>query len=376
VAYNTASAQTYDTITKQKEIFKNNPQMMLGAPIPTRSSVGHDIEVNPTTNEIYTSNLDLNTVSVINSNTGNVTTVRVGISPQSIAINQYTNKIYVTNSGSNTVSVIDGYNNNKISDIRVGYDPTVISINSPDKNIIYVVNSGSNTVSIIDGSIDKVTAGVTFNVYPANSGAIWCNNKEYPTNTYLYVASGSKCIAKPNKDFEFSSWAENIPGHNSTIPLNQSAISDSLFYSLLGALGMKPNDTSATFNVNRYGTFTANFKPVPPSVPPQYWSLIITVIVTTIVGWSIPSIIGWMRARTKRKESIKEYDNIIESLSNAIDLKSLDRINNQVIRAYISERINEFQYKVLDKKISDYYNILYKRNNATADQREYKRSPI
>jgi YVTN family beta-propeller protein len=96
-----------------------------------------------------------------------------------------------------------GYNNTKMyNDIRVGIHPTVISINnSPDKNIIYVVNSGSNTVSIIDGSIDKLTAGVTFNVHPANSGSIWCNNKEYLTNIYLYIASGAKCIAKPNKDF-------------------------------------------------------------------------------------------------------------------------------------------------------------------------------
>ena len=87
------------------------------------------------------------------------------------------------------------------------------------------------------------------------------------------------------------------------------------------------------------------------TVQDQYWSLIVTVIVTTVVGWSIPSIIGW--TRTRRKESIKEYDDIIESLSNATDRKSLHRINNRIIRAYISEKINEFQYKILDKKVSD-----------------------
>ena len=246
-----------------------------------------------------------------------------------------TNKIYLANHLDDSVSVIDGYADRVTKTIPVGQDPIYMDTLG---SAIYVVNHDSDTVSVIDGSIDKAAAGITFNIRPPNSGGIWCNNKEYPTNIYLYVASGAKCIAKPNKDFEFSSWVGNL-GHNSTIPLNQSAISDSPLNSFLGALGMKPNDTSAIFDVNRFGTFTANFKPVPPSIPPQYWSLIITVIVTTIIGWSIPSIIGWIRARTKRKESIKEYDDIIESLSNAIDRKSLDRINNRVIRAYISEKI-------------------------------------
>ena len=105
----------------------------------------------------------------------------------------------------------------------VGKSPGYISIIS---NLIYVVNRGSATVSVIDGLSDKVAAGVTFNIHPANSGDIWCNNKEYPTNVYLYVAYDTKCIAKPNKDFEFIGWVENL-SHNSTIPLNQSAISDS-----------------------------------------------------------------------------------------------------------------------------------------------------
>jgi len=72
-----------------------------------------------------------------------------------------------------------------------------------------VVNSGSNTVSVIDGSADKVAAGVIFNIKPANSGNIWCNSKEYPTNVYLYVTNGTKCIARPDKDFEFNNWIEN-----------------------------------------------------------------------------------------------------------------------------------------------------------------------
>lgn len=236
-----------------------------------------------------------------------------------------------------------------------------------------MVNSGSNTISVIDGSADKVAAGVIFNIKPADSGDIWCNNKEYPTNVYLYVTNGTKCIARPDKDFVFSSWVENL-GHNSTVPLNQSAISDSPLNSFLDILGMKSNDGSATFGVNRFGTFNANFKSLPPPVPPQYWIPLYGLIGSTIIGWSLPTIIGGIRARTKSKESVRLYDDIVASISNATDRQSLDVINNRVIRAHISEKINEFQYKILDKKISEYYNIIDK-SKISANQHN-KRSPI
>ena len=84
MSYNIVSAQTYDTITKQKEILRNNPQIPLNQALlllnPHRS-VRHDMAVNPTTNEIYVTNLGSNTVSKINSNTGNVTNIRFETSP-------------------------------------------------------------------------------------------------------------------------------------------------------------------------------------------------------------------------------------------------------------------------------------------------------
>ena len=44
-----------------------------------------------------------------------------------------------------------------------------------------------------------------------------CDKEKYPTNTYLYVDAGTRCIEQPNKDFQFSGWVENL-GSNSTIP--------------------------------------------------------------------------------------------------------------------------------------------------------------
>jgi YVTN family beta-propeller protein len=345
------------------------------------------VAVSPSGNKIYVTNFINNTVSVINASSDReITRIPVGEEPDAVAVSPSGNKIYVTDIRSNDVTVVNASTDKVISRIPVGEHASAIEASKVYPSISYVLKIPGNqtdpiTISVIDDSVDKIATGITFNIHPANSGNVWCNNKQYPANQYLYVVSGTKCIARPAKGFEFSSWAENI-GHNSTVPLNQSAISDSPWNSLLSTLGMKQNDTSATFDVNRFGTFTANFKAVPPTVPPEYWIPLYGIIVSTVVGWSIPSIIAWIRARGKRKQNLEEYDNIINSLSNATDRNSLDTLRNQVIRAFISEKINEFQYKILDEKISEYYKIINRTNsengrtnNSTA-QREYKRSPI
>ena len=218
------------------------------------------------------------------------------------------------------------------------------------------------TMSVIDGSIDKITAGTTFNIHPANSGGIWCNNKEYPTNTFLYVASDTKCIARPAKDFEFSSWVENLP-HNSTVPLNQSAISDSPWNSFLSIFG-KPNDASATFDVNRFGTFTANFKAVPPPVPPEYWIPLYGIIVSTIVGWSIPSIIGWIKSKTQIRRA-NQYHKRIHSLyadnnKSYENDKTLDTLKTDIKNAYAEGKISEEHYNNLRDETSILYERAYK----------------
>src|SRR5437867_4409642 len=37
---------------------------------------------------------------------------------------------------------------------------------------------------------------------------IKCDGTIYPTNTYIYVDSGTNCTAQNGKDFEFNTWAE------------------------------------------------------------------------------------------------------------------------------------------------------------------------
>ena len=67
------------------------------------------IGVNPETNMIYVSNIDFNTVSVINGSTNTVANIiPVQVSPTGVGVNIKTDKIYVANSGSNSMSVISG----------------------------------------------------------------------------------------------------------------------------------------------------------------------------------------------------------------------------------------------------------------------------
>ena len=67
----------------------------------------------------------------------------------------------------------------------------------------------------------------------------------------------------------------------------------------------------------------------------------------------------------------------LKSISNISDKYSLNTINNQVIRAYVSGKINEFQYKILDKKISGGYDDKIKeKSDSEIGKSSSKRSPI
>jgi len=133
-------------------------------------------------------------------------------------------------------------------------------------------------------------------------------------------------MAQPRPDFEFNAWVESpLTNRNSSIPL----------------------DSSGNLTVNRYGVFTVNFKPLPPPIPPEYWTLIITVVVTTVIGWSVPSIAGWLKARRQRKH-LKECINQIGKLDK-------NTMEEKITGYYIEGKLNEDHRQLLKDKISEYY---------------------
>src|SRR5215203_5030758 len=191
--------------------------------------------------------------------------IDVGAGPIAIAINPFTNTVYVANDDSNSTSVISGENNTKVGeDVPVGFDPRYIAINS-FSNTVYVANQFSNSVSVIDGVMNKVVAGIMLNVSPFNSGYIECDRLISPTAQYFYVWSGSECIAKPNKGFEFLSWEENLK-NNSTQVLKVSH-SASILDSIADFFYIKLDEPEAKLNITKFGSFTANFKELPSPVP-------------------------------------------------------------------------------------------------------------
>jgi YVTN family beta-propeller protein len=258
---------------------------------------------------------------------------------------------------------------NEIPSIPVGKIPSAIGVNE-FTNTIYVVNTAGGTVSVIDSKSNKVVTRVMFNVEPFNSGHIECDNVKSPSPLLqqFYLYSGAKCTAKPNPGFEFVSWQENLNG-NST-QLLQLAPAPSILDSILDLFHMKPDKPEATLNISKFGSFTANFKSLPPPVPPEYIATLFTVVVTAFVGtWLIPTVIGWRKSRNQGKKLDYYYNEINNLKTNVLEENgkipedNLTNINNSRIdieQQYTRGKINKEQFDKLSDDLSKKYREMFK----------------
>ena len=97
--------------------------------------------------EIFVTNTDTNSVSVINDKTNKVVaTIPVGKNPLGVAYNSAKGEIYVTNFGSNTVSVISDKTNKVVATIDVGRNPIGIAYDSGTGEV-YVANRGTTNIA-------------------------------------------------------------------------------------------------------------------------------------------------------------------------------------------------------------------------------------
>jgi DNA-binding beta-propeller fold protein YncE len=228
----------------------------------------------------------------------------------------------------------------EVKDIPLGGNPTAIAIDTP-MHMIYVTDADSDSVSVINGYSDEIAAGVIFNVNPANSGRITCNNTAVPTNSYVYVDTGTNCTAQPNKDFEFNTWAWSpLANRNSSISL----------------------DSSGNLTVNRYGIFTANFNlphqltaeelAAQYSIISSQYSIITGLISAAVaVNGALLVVPGWRRARNQRthlRECIKMID-------NDADKSHKDTIEDKIFGYYVDGKLSEDHRQLLKDKISEYY---------------------
>jgi YVTN family beta-propeller protein len=249
------------------------------------------IAVNEDTNTVYVAHHSSNGTSVISVISGkNYTKIGEDIPVRdevaSIGIDTSLNTIYIANSLSASISVISGKNYTKIGeDIPVGAGPIDIAVNE-DTDAIYIANSLSASISVIDGVDNNVVAGVTFNVYPPNSGSVECDGSStrYVRERYFYVDSGGQCIAKPNAGSEFVSWEENFMD-NSTHLTNQSADATS-FHTISEWLHLNwfEPEPDARLTITKFGAFTATFKALPPSIPLEYQTLFASALLAILTG--------------------------------------------------------------------------------------------
>ena len=363
---------------------------------PSNNTVIKNITVGPSPRfifsdyvSIYVANSGNDTVSVINpSNNTVIKNITVGPSPRFIygdhssdsnpSSSAIYSAIYVANSGNDTVSVINPSNNTVIKNIIVGKSPQYI-FGDPFSDAIYVANSGSEGISVINSVTNEVVTGLIFNVIPFGAGDINCDTDlgglDAPINRILYVSSGTICIAKPNKGFEFASWVELLDG-NSTRTISTTATSSSPWTAILDFLNIRLNDPAAaspftsflhvinvtsddpasTLTINRFGNFTAYFRALPPPIPAEYLATLFGVSATAVIGaWLIPTGIGWFRSR-KQSNTLNSYHREIASIyaDRRLDEKSAvqpNTLNDNLFNAYTEGKIDNDQYMNLKNKI-------------------------
>ena len=98
--------------------------------------------------------------------------------------------------------------------------------------------------------------------------------------------------------------------------------------------------------------------------PPEYWIPLYGIIVSTIVGWSIPSIIGWIKSKTRIRR-VNQYHKRIHSLSTDNKKlyendKVLDTLKTDIKNAYAEGKISEQHYSNLKDETSILYERAYK----------------
>ena len=113
-------------------------------------------------------------------------------------------------------------------------------------------------------------------------------------------------------------------------------------------------------------TFTANFKSVPPPLPPEYWSTLFSVIVTALIGtWLIPNVISWAKTKEENR-MINVYHKRINSLYDdgkldENDINSLDNLKADFADAYAKGKVSKQHYTNLKEEISVLYEEIYKK---------------
>jgi YVTN family beta-propeller protein len=141
------------------------------------------VAVDPTSHTAYVTNVDDDTVSVLDEATKTVTTaITVGGGPLTVAADPAAHLVYVTNGGNGTVSAINETTSSVTATIGVGHGPDGVAMD-PKSHLAYVANGGDGTVSAINEATGTVTATIRVGSDPDGVAVD-------PTSHTAYVANG------------------------------------------------------------------------------------------------------------------------------------------------------------------------------------------
>jgi YVTN family beta-propeller protein len=137
---------------------------------------------------LYVTNVNDNTVSVIDTATNTVVglPIAVGSGPIGVAVTPDGTKVYVANNGSANVSVIhtatkDPASKSVVKTVPVGNFPTGVAV-TPDGTKVYVANMTDNTVSVIHRPGNTVVATIPVGNAPFGVAITPDGTQAYVTN--------------------------------------------------------------------------------------------------------------------------------------------------------------------------------------------------
>ncbi len=215
--------------------------------------------------KVYVANSGSGTVSVISTSTNKVTkTIQVGSSPQGLAISPDGSKVYVANTGSGTVSVINTSSDAlvdvnpatwwAVDSIAVGSSPTGLAV-SPDGTRLYVANKGSGTVSVINTANYGVTKTITAGTQPTSVAVSPDNKSVYVTNI------GSSTVTV----IDATSAATNAYTVRKTIALGTGVSPSSVKFSPDGSLAYVANGNDTISVIDTRSTTLARTLAIDPA---------------------------------------------------------------------------------------------------------------
>ncbi len=362
-------------VITEKNFYKQyNDTSMMGVELNNKPRT---LEVNENSNIVYViSDYD---VSVINGTTNTkIDKIIPLLGPLlELEVNENSNVVYIL-AEHGLYSLNE--KTKRLSNINVSEPLSNIEVNE-NSDIVYLTSENSNSLFAVHGPKNKVAVGIIFNIFPLNSGRIVCGDEktESPINQYLYEEPGITCIAKANSGYEFVGWNENIDS-NTTRPLKPCIEeSHNLFDPFIEPLQKTLqiyNDTSKTsFCITQYGTFTASFRELPAPLPTEYWIPLYGLIISTIIGASIPSIIGWTKTRGDIKKLNLHHNKIKslydEGIRDDNDFELLNKLKNEISDSFSKGKISQFHYSNLKDEISILYQeIFMKKIDSMDDDKE------